>query len=71
MKHRIVIHDEVKTLEDGAYLLKEIVKQIEQGYTSGRGGPTWDFEAVDEEKVDKEANGSPERPQEATAGEES
>ena len=47
MRHRIIIHDEIKTLEDAAYLLREIVKQIGQGYTSGRGAPTWDFEAVE------------------------
>lgn len=47
MRYRIIIHDEVKTLGDAEYLLKEIARQMNQGYTSGRSGPTWDFEAVD------------------------
>lgn len=69
MRHKIIIHDEVKTAEDGAYLLKEIAKQLEQGYTSGRGGPTWDLEAIDGEKVEVKGEASPEGSQEATEDE--
>ena len=77
-KYRIVIQDELKKISDMPDLLKEIIRQIEQGNTSGRGGPVWDIEVVgaktgqgEGSKVENEDesglgnNGEPRKPQDA------
>ena len=45
---KINIEEEMETREDFIYVLEEIIKQINNGNTSGI-NPSWDFEGKEDE----------------------